>query len=114
MDDVCSQKSISGWHQQQCHSLALAVRGSMSADKYANRMGFDSAKLCGSFWSSFLEGEKQRMAKEKAEREAAEKKAAEEAAEQERKFEEERKKEAERQAERAKEEAKRIKLEEAE
>jgi len=109
MDDVCSQKSISGWHQTQCQSLAVAIRGSMSADKYANRMSFSSNTLCTSFWSKFIQEEKQRMDKEAAERDAAEKKAAEEAAEQEKQFEEARKKQAERkrveEAEHAKEEA---------
>lgn len=109
MSDVCSQSSMSGWHQSQCHSLALAVRGSMSADTYSNRMGFDSSKLCTSFWSSLLGSEKQRILKEKAEREASEKKAAEEAAEEEKQDEEQRKKEAEQkklqEAQHAKEEA---------
>jgi len=109
MSDVCSQSSMSGWHQSQCHSLALAVRGSMSADTYSNRMGFDSSKLCTSFWSGLLGAEKQRISKEKAEHEASEKKAAEEAAEQEKQDEEQRKKEAEQkkvqEAQRAKEEA---------
>jgi len=116
MDDVCSQKSISGWHQIQCNSLALAVRGAMSSDKYANRMGFDSVKLCGTHWTRFLDGEKQRMSQDKTDREAEEKKAADEAAEQEKQFEEDRKKEADRkkveEAEHAKEEAK-AKAEEA-
>jgi len=109
MTDVCSQKSISGWHQAQCHSLAVAVRTSMSADSYSNRMAFDSAKLCTGFWSGFLDGEKQRMAKEEVERVAAEKKAADEAAEQEKQLEESKKKEAEHkkveEANRVKEEA---------
>merc|ERR1719443_2815634 len=111
MADVCSQRSMSGWHQTQCSALAVAVQGSMSADKYSNRASFDTNKLCTGFWSKLLDGEKKRMDKEKAEREAAEKKAAEEAAEQEKKFEEDRKKEAEREkaaeAERVKQEAER-------
>merc|ERR1719310_24055 len=78
MTDVCSQGIIKGWHQQQCHNLATAVQGSMSADKYSNRANFNTGKLCTSFWSRFLGEEQQRLAQEKAEREAAEKKAAEE------------------------------------
>merc|ERR1719460_787240 len=66
MADVCTQKSMSGWHQSQCNNLAAAVRGSMSVDKYSNRMGFDSSKLCKSFWSKMVDGEKQRLDKEKA------------------------------------------------
>lgn len=84
MDDVCSQHEISGWHQKQCHTLAIAVRGAMSADKYQNRMSFNTEKLCTGFWSSFLHAEQERTAKENAEREAAEKKAADEVAEKER------------------------------
>lgn len=95
MADVCSQHSISGWHQQQCHALALAVRGAMTADTYENRMSFNSGKLCTSFWSHFLKEEQAQIAKEKAEREVVEKKAAEEAAEQLKKQEEQLKKEAE-------------------
>jgi len=113
MADVCSQKSISGWHQQQCNTLDLAVRRGMSADKYANRQGFDASKLCTGFWSSFLGQEKQRLAKEKAEHEASEKQAEEETAAAEKeavvKAEEQRKKDAEtkkvEEAKRAKEEA---------
>lgn len=109
MADVCTQKSMSGWHQNQCNSLATAVRGSMSVDKYSNRVGFDSSKLCTGFWSKMVDGEKQRLDKEKAEHDAEEKKAAEEAAEDEKKAEEERKKEADRkkveEAERVKQEA---------
>merc|ERR1719498_93957 len=83
MADVCSQKTISGWHQEQCHSLALSVRDSMSADKYSNRMSFNSNKLCTSFWSKFLETEKQRMAKaDEAAARLAEKKAEAEAVQQ--------------------------------
>jgi len=108
MADVCSQPAISGWHQQQCHALALAVRGAMSADTYQNRMNFNSGKLCTSFWSHFLSEEQAKMAKEKADREAAEKQAAEEAAEAAKKQEEELKKEAERKKE---EEAARLKEE---
>jgi hypothetical protein len=109
MADVCSQSAISGWHQLQCHSLATSVRGAMSADKYSNRVSFNSAKLCSGFWSQFLDGEKKRIAKEEADRQAEEKKAAEEAAEQDRKREEAKKQEAERkkaeEAQSAKEEA---------
>jgi len=109
MEDVCSQKTMSGWHQNQCHSLAFVVRGSMSADKYSNRASFDTAKLCTSFWSTLLDGEKHRIGEVKAEREAAEKKAAEEAAEQEKQDEAARKEEEERkkveEAERVKQEA---------
>jgi colicin import membrane protein len=96
MADVCSQKIISGWHMQQCHALAVAVQGGMTADKYENRMSFNSAKLCSAFWSHFLADEQARMAKEQAEHEAAEKKAAEEADEKDRLYQEELKKEAER------------------
>jgi hypothetical protein len=96
MVDVCSQKAISGWHQQQCHTLADAVRGAMTADKYENRESFNSAKLCTGFWSRFLADEQQRVAKEQAEHDAAEKKAAEEAAEKDKLFQEQLKKEAER------------------
>lgn len=108
MDDVC--KDTLGWHQTQCQSLAVSVRGAMSADKYTNRMSFNSDKLCSTFWAQMLDGEKTRLAQEKADREVTEKKAAEEAAEQEKQMEESRKKEGEQkkveEAERAKEEAK--------
>lgn len=96
MADVCSQRAISGWHQQQCNALAVAVRGAMTADKYENRVNFNTGKLCTGFWSHFLADEQQRMVKEKADREAAEKKAAEEAAEKEKLYQEQLKKEAER------------------
>jgi hypothetical protein len=78
MTDVCSQTAIKGWHQDKCNSLATAISGAMSADTYQNRYGFNSNKLCTSFWSTFLKEEQQDIAKEKAEREASEKKAAEE------------------------------------
>lgn len=78
MDDVCSQRAITGWHQQHCNSLALAVRGAMNADNYQNRMSFDSAKVCTGFWSTFVDEEKQRVVKEKTEHDEAEKKASEE------------------------------------
>lgn len=109
MADVCSEKTISGWHQTQCNTLAVAVQTSMSADKYANRESFDSSKLCTGFWSKFLGEEKQRQSKEKADHEAAEKQAAEEAAAEEKKAEEETKKAVEQkkveEAQHAKEEA---------
>jgi hypothetical protein len=94
MQDVCGQSFLSGWHQAQCNALALAVHDDMTADKYLNRNNFNSGKLCGKFWSSFVEKEKARVQQEKADREAAEKKAAEEAAEQERIHQEELKKQA--------------------
>lgn len=99
MEDVCGQRSISGWHQQQCHTLAIAVRGAMSADKYQNRVSFNTGKLCNGFWTNFLKEEQDRAAQEKAEREAAEKKEAEEAAEKEKLHQEELKKQAERKKE---------------
>jgi len=80
MADVCSQRAITGWHQQQCNALAITIKGAMGADRYQNRVGFNTAKLCTGFWSRFLTEERQRIAKENADHEAAEKKDAEEAA----------------------------------
>jgi len=80
MNDVCTQKSIQGWHQQQCQALAVAVQSFMTADRYENREHFSAVKLCKSFWVKFFEEEKERMQKEVAEREAAEKQAVEQAA----------------------------------
>jgi len=80
MNDVCTQKSISGWHQQQCQALAAAVQNFMTADSYENREHFNTAKLCQSHWVKFTQEEKERMQKEAAEREAAEKNAEEQAA----------------------------------
>lgn len=112
MSDVCSQNSITGWHHDQCQQLATSVKAAMSADKYANRMSFNSAKLCDSFWKEFLDGEKKRMEQEKAEREAAEKKAAEEEAKKKEEEEAKKKEEAEKAkveaAQHAKEEAKKM------
>jgi len=79
MSDVCSQHAITGWHQTECHAIALSVRNAMGADKYENRVGFNSAKLCTGVWARFLTGAKERTAKETAEREVAEKKLADEA-----------------------------------
>lgn len=93
MNDVCTQKSISGWHQQQCQALATAVQSFMTADRYENREHFNAAKLCKSFWVKFFEEEKERMKKEVAEREEAEKQAEEKAAQEEKVHKEEEQKE---------------------
>jgi len=117
MNDVCTQKSISGWHQQQCQALATAVQSFMTADRYENREHFNTAKLCKSFWVKFSEEEQERIKKEVAEREAAEKQAEETASQEEKVHKEEEKKEldaeqaaakaaAEQEAERKQEEAK--------
>jgi len=114
MADVCSQRSISGWHQQQCNALAVAVRGSMSADKYENRENFNSVKLCTGFWSHFLGDEQTRLAKEKVDHDAAEKLAAEETEAAEKAAAEQRKKQAAEEAERKKTEEATRKKQEAE
>lgn len=80
MEDVCTQKSITGWHQVQCNTLSLAVRKAMTSDKYQNRESFGTAKLCKTLWGGKLAEQKERVAKEAAEREAEEKKANEDAA----------------------------------
>lgn len=75
MADVCSQHAITGWHQDQCNALALAVIPAMNSNSYSNRMAFNAGKLCTGVWSRFLEEGKQRLAKEKSDHEATEKKA---------------------------------------
>lgn len=96
MNDVCSQPAITGWHQVQCHALALTVHSSMSADKYENRIAFNTDKLCTGLWSRFLVDEKTRTDKDQATREAADKEAAKEAAESEKLLKEQLQKQAER------------------
>lgn len=109
MGDVCKQRAMAGWHQQECTSIALAIGKSMSADKYQNRMSFNSGSLCNTVWAQLLAERTQEVAKEKALQEVADKKAAEEAAEEERANVEAQKKEEERkkaeQAEHEKQEA---------
>lgn len=100
--DVCGEKVLTGWRQGRCASLSQAILGMMSADSYDNRQTFNAGKLCGSFWLTFAEEEKARVAKEEADRQAQEKKAAEEAAARQKKA-----------AEEAAAEAKRLKEEEA-
>lgn len=109
MGDVCKQRSLSGWHQKECNSIATAIGKSMSADKYLNRMSFNSGGLCNKVWAQLLAERTQEVVKEKAAQEVADKKAAEEAAEEERAQAEAQKKEEERkkaeQAEHEKQEA---------
>merc|ERR1719235_2792098 len=109
MGDVCKQKSMTGWHKVQCDAVSSLIGKSMSADKYQNRMSFNSAKLCNGLWSNLLTERQQEAAKEKAEKEAAQKKADEEAAAEEKQRQEAEKKRQERkkaeQAEREKQEA---------
>merc|ERR1719235_2824257 len=108
MGDVCKQKSMTGWHKVQCDAVSSLIGKSMSADKYQNRMSFNSAKLCNGLWSNLLTERQQEAAKEKAEKEAAQKKADEEAAAEEKQRQEAEKKRQERkkaeQAEREKQE----------
>jgi len=96
MGDVCRQRSMSGWHQLECNSIALAIGKSMSVDKYQNRMSFNSGSLCNTLWAQLLGERAQEVAKEKAAQEVADKQAAEEAAEEERSRVEAQKKEEER------------------
>jgi len=76
MSDVCRQRAMSGWHQQQCNSVAMLIGQTLSVDKYENRMNFHSAKVCDKLWSQLLQERVQEVAKETAEKEAAENKAA--------------------------------------
>lgn len=81
MANVCSQKTLASWQKLRCTDLADAiVNHAMTADSYANREKLDSAKLCGGFWSKFVEAERKREVQEAAERAARQKKEAEEAA----------------------------------
>merc|ERR1719235_74614 len=108
MGDVCRQRAMTGWHKVQCDAVSSLIGKSMSADKYQNRMSFNSAKLCNGLWSNLLTERQQEAAKEKAEKEAAQKKADEEAAVEEKQRQEAEKKRQERkkaeQAEREKQE----------
>jgi len=108
MGDVCKQNAMTGWHKVQCDAVSSLIGKSMSADKYQNRMSFNSAKLCNGLWSNLLTERQQEAAKEKAEKEAAQKKADEEAAVEEKQRQEAEKKRQERkkaeQAEREKQE----------
>jgi len=110
MAKVCSQKVLLGWHKLRCADLSTAiVDHAMTADSVHNRESLNSAKLCSSFWSTFVDEERKREAveaKEKVEREKQEakelverkKKEAEEAAVAKKKAEAEAKVEAERHA----------------
>jgi len=110
MAKVCSQKVLLGWHKLRCADLSTAiVDHAMTADSVHNRESLNSAKLCTSFWSTFVDEERKREAveaKEKVEREAQEakelaerkKKEAEEAAVAKKKAEAEAKAAAERHA----------------
>jgi len=64
MQMVCGEKSLTLWHRDRCVDLKQAIDNALEFNAYSNRMHFNPAKLCGSFWSTFAESEKKRAAAE--------------------------------------------------
>jgi len=69
LNDVCGQSSMQGWRAEQCHSLGKALDSVMSGSDYENRVNLKIGNLCTSFWGKFLDGEKQRLAKDQTQHE---------------------------------------------
>lgn len=58
MDDVCSEKELSGWRAEGCRAFSSLITSAMGHNALENRKHLKSGNLCNSFWAGLLEKEK--------------------------------------------------------